>query len=172
VKNLIKSHATAELNGNVLSIRGTDINEWGDILADALMLIPTETKFGLVSWSVHQQAKEIFLRYYNRIDVTDHISINGHSLGAGIALHLAILLRSNWYKGKIEIHGVGGLKSVGRKAMQLLNSDVDTTITWRVRYKDPVPYIDWWASPKKFMQGEKRKHIFDWDFKEHMAYWG
>jgi len=166
---LIKSHADADMKGNNLIIKGTDVNQMGDLLADILLMIPHYVKgYGFVSWSVWLQAKEIYRDYYIALHEKLVLIINGHSLGAGIALLVALMLRRDGCKRHISIYGVGGVKCIGRRVKKFLERE--TTISWRVRHKDPVPYLGFWHNPETTYEGDKRKHIFDWDIKEHTNY--
>ncbi len=167
--NIIKRDATFSVLNNKVGIGGTNTNQPGDLLADILLLIPKRTKAGFVSWSVYQQA----LSVYEQSDLMcmDEVTIGGHSLGGAAAILLALIMLENGYTGKININALGSPKVVSSKVASWLQPRLNS-ISWRVRHRDIVCFLGWWKEPKHdtIREGNKRKHIFDWDFKEHLMY--
>jgi hypothetical protein len=121
---------------------------------------------------VWQQAEAIYEEYRPKLMTSNKILLEGHSLGAGIAVQIAFMLIMDGVPGvSISLKLDGGLKAVSKKTINLMQA-VGIKCVNNVRHKDPVPFIGWWSSFPAIYSGEERKHILDWDFKEHMAYWG
>jgi hypothetical protein len=166
---MIEEDATAVLNGNSLSCEGTNINQIGDILADALLLFPMKVEFGWVSLGVWLQAKAVYNRYKDQLHALDRVELSGHSLGAGIALLVGYQLITNDYEGRIKISCCGGVKCISRSLVKWLA--LRTKTIWRVRFRDPIPWLGWWSMPELVKyEGEPKRHIFDYSIKEHISY--
>ena len=167
--NIIKKAATATLKGNNLSCPGTNINQVGDILSDAMLLIPWKVEHGFVSLGVLWQAEAVYKRFSDRLHNLPEINLSGHSLGAGVALLVGYKLLVNGYPGIININCCGGVKGVSKKLGIWLSCRAH--INWRIRRRDPVPYLGWWSMPALIIvEGDPKKHIFDYDIKEHVMY--
>ena len=171
ISDIIKRDATYTLNNNYLVIGGTDCKQLGDILADLLLLVPYKTKYGWVSYGVYLQALSVFEKEGNALTDYEIINLSGHSLGGGAALILALLLLDSGYYGTINIYTVGAVKCISSKTAEFMNFRL-STVSWRVRHRDIVPHLGWWSEPihSTPREGDKRKHIFDWDIKEHVMY--
>jgi len=168
----LSKQSTYELNGNKMSCRGTNIKQIWDILADLLLLVPFWIKgVGFVSWGVYLQGKSIYNKTLMALHMQDRVYLNGHSLGAGNCLIVAILLLKDNYKGQIEINAIGGVKCLSKKAALYLKVK-NVRTTWRVRHRDPVPHIGPWKEPMHNtpVEGDQKTWFFDYSMQEHVKY--
>ena len=172
---IIKRDATYVFNNSTLILRGTDTKELGDILADLLLLIPKKIKnVGYVSYGAYLQAVRVYKEIGEGILSLKTITISGHSLGAGVALIVAILLYSRGnYEGDVYIDCCGGIKVLSKKARNYLGARAKSTI-WEFRYRDPVPVLGWFKEPLHSTprSGSKKRWFLDFSIKEHVKYWG
>jgi len=169
---MIKEQCTSELKGSTLYMRGTDVKEISDILAIKWLLIPKHIKdVGNVSLGVWLQAEVIYKRHKEELFKQKSLKIEGHSLGGGIALHIAIMLFLDDYRGFIKINCKGAVKCIDEDTAIWLFPKRQQTI-WAVNHKDPVPFLGWWKEPNHWTPrtGEKRKHFLDWSIKAHTDY--
>ena len=169
---IVKTHATSKLTGNKLSIPGTNTKQIGDILADSLLIVPYRLNGVWVSLGAYIQASAIYRRHREELLALNSIVISGHSLGAGNACILSLLLRNDKWYHPITLDCKGGLKVLGRRASWIVG--VYCTVKWQVRHRDPIPHIPLWYAPGNDTEktGDKRRHWFDWSMSEHMGYWG
>jgi len=169
---MIRKHATFKISKNSLSLRGTDIKQLGDILADITMIIPKRVRHGWVAYGPYLQAEEVYTKLkLASLIPGDSITISGHSLGAGVGAILAYFLRRDGYTGNIILHQDGALKCLSTKVVKFLENKL--VVECNIRHRDPVPHIGFWkhiqhSTPKT---GPKRKHFLDYDLAEHMKYW-
>lgn len=169
--NIIKESADGWMNSNELHIRGTNVQTLGDLLADILVLIPKKTAQGYVSWSVYQQAEELYSWFKPKLFRYSSVYIKGHSLGGGVAVLIAQMLLNDGYTGDIHLRGQGSLKVISVDVANWLGSRLKE-VTWQVNHRDIVPHLGWWSEPINFTprEGRKRKHIFDWSLSAHVSY--
>ncbi len=171
IKQIIKHDANYSISRDKLVVGGTNVQHFGDILADALLLIPKKTKYGYVSWSVYQQAEAIYEQTGAKLMSLPNIKLKGHSLGGAVSLLLALIMLDNGYEGNITVKAWGSPKVLSTEARVHLSYLVNKT-TWRVRHRDIVPFLGWWKEPKHktAREGLERRNIFDWSFEEHEMY--
>ena len=162
---------TYKPTNNSISLRGTNISELGDIFADALLLIPKFTSFGVVSLGGYIQAKTIYNEIKDKINTTMPLYITGHSLGGGVAQILALMVVGGMSHDTICITCQGSIKVLGLRARRLLKEN--TNIVYNVRYRDIVPTLGWWLEPIHTTKrtGNKKSWLLDYSLAEHMAYW-
>ncbi len=170
--NLFEKQVNATVTLNHISIRGTDIKQPFDLIADGNLLSPIRMKSGWVSFGAYMQAKVLFDRHKEPLLKYDYIIISGHSLGGGVGQILALLLIEAGFKGNFSFELKGSIKVLGRKARKLLDKRT-LSITYNVNHRDIVPVLGWWLAPKNKTPkgGAKKKHPFDYSLKSHMNYW-
>ena len=167
---MIKAHCTATVTDRGLSLRGTNIKEIGDILTLLLFLVPYYMKgVGFMSLGIYLQAKVVYNRHSEWMHKRTSVTLDGHSLGAGICRILAVLLYHNGYIGILEVIGRGGIKVLSKRSERYLCRL--TMDDWVVNMKDPFPFLGWWSEPEYTRFMGDRKHIFDWSLASHMGYW-
>ena len=171
IKYLIKKDATYTIDRNKLIIGGTNYKHLGDLLADILLMVPKDTIYGKVSWSVYQQAEEIYKQVGHKLISLPAIYLSGHSLGGSVALLLGLILRENGYSGKLHLSTTGSPKVLGLDT-RWNTRWVFNSISCRVRDRDIVPDLGWWHEPihSTPVEGDKKQHLLDYDFKEHIMY--
>lgn len=171
IKKLIKRDASYKIDRTTLTIGGTNIRQLGDMLTDALLLIPKRTIFGNVAWSFYQQAIEIYDQIGHKLMKMPYIKLRGHSLGGSVGLLLGLILTINGYKGKIDIEMMGSPKVLSKKA-RLELAFAFNNVSCRVRQRDIIPVLGWWKEPfhKTEWEGSPKKHKLDYDIKEHLMY--
>ena len=169
---MIQEHATSYINNKTLICSGTNINQIADILTNTLLLVPYYMKgVGFVSLGFYLQAKSIYKKHREELMALRVAPLTGHSLGTGNCCIVALLMIRDGFKGHVLISGQGGVKVLSKKAKRYLWHS-DSSCIWKVNHKDIVPFLGWWHEPFHGTKrsGEKRKHIFDWDFKSHLNY--
>ncbi len=171
ISKIIRSSVTYALVKNRLRSSATNVRQFGDLLADILLLIPKKTSFGLVSWSVYQQADEIFILNAQKLMNMPRVTLSGHSLGGANSVLIALIMLEHGYKGKITVKAWGSPKVLGKKTRVKLAKHI-AYMSWRVRHRDIVCFLGWWKEPKhnNKREGCRRKHILDWDLQEHLMY--
>ena len=167
-----KQQCTAEFKNNKLSLRGTDSKELADIIADALLLIPTFEEYGAASLGAVLQAKVIYARHKEALLNTPYLLISGHSLGAGIGCIIALMMIQDGYRNGLKIEGKGGIKVLSREAQIRLSNHC--IVEWEVQHRDIVPVLGYWKAPihNTKRSGPKKKHMFDYSIQAHVNYWG
>ena len=171
IKGLIKKATTYHVLGKRVVIEGTNRGHIGDIIADALILIPKLTKHGFVSWSMYQQAELIFDEIGDELMEMPLIKLCGHSLGGAVGILLAQILLEKGYSGAICVYSWGSPKVLSQEVVEFLSTRL-ALVSWRVRHKDIIPFLGWWSEPLHVTprEGRKRKHILDWSLKDHTRY--
>lgn len=171
IKKLIKKAISYGVGPNKVTACGTDLSQLGDILTDILLMIPKKMSYGKVSWSVYQQAEEIYEQIGSKLMTMPYLKLSGHSLGGSVVLLLGLILRENGYIGKIDLSITGSPKVLALDT-RWNTRWVFNSISCRARHRDIVPDLGWWHEPihttKK--EGDKKKHLLDYDFKEHLLY--
>lgn len=171
MKKLLRDSATFYITGNQLVIPGTNITQAGDIITDALLMIPKKTEHGLISWSFYQQAKRIYDKTKDKLMIKPKLIIKGHSLGGSVGLLVAYIMLQNGYTGKLHLRVAGAPKVISKDVAAYLSERVKS-VMWRVNHRDIVPFLGWWSEPLHTTrrEGRLRKHILDWSFKAHVKY--
>lgn len=171
IKKIIKGSVNYYIGRNAVRVGATNRRKLGDLLADALLLIPKRTSFGWVSWSVYQQAEELFKREGEKLMKMPRITLKGHSLGGSVSILLAIVMLEQGYKKPIRVYAYGSPKVLGSETRIKLAKLLKAT-TWRVRHRDIVCFLGWWKEPihTTKREGCKRRDILDWDITEHSMY--
>jgi len=178
-KQIVKD-ATVKQRETSFVFEGTNISQVGDILADIFLLLPKRTPVGFVSRGVWEQANKIYTDYKDVMLSQPYLHLSGHSLGGGSALLVLVFLLLDNYQGDIFLQTVGAVKPISKRvALWIETQDklrckqgVQTKIAWRIRYRDPVPYLGFWSTPIKEVryEGTPRKHFLDFSMDEHVAY--
>lgn len=171
MKRVIRSAAGFYVIGNRVVIEGTNRGQIGDLLTDALLMIPKRTKHGWVSWSMYQQAKEIFCKVGWSLMKMPKVKLTGHSLGGSVAILLAHIMLEAGYTGIIYVYAAGSPKVLSQEAAEFLGDKLPM-VSWRVNQRDIVPYLGWWREPIHVTprEGRERKHILDWTVMAHSEY--
>ena len=171
IKRIIKNATSYHVMGNRVVIEGTNYKQVGDIVADALLMVPKLTRHGFISWSIYQQAEVIFEEIGSELMELSRIKLCGFSLGGSVAILLAQLLLENGYMGEISVYAWGSPKVLSRQVVEFLSPRLKL-VSWRIRHRDIVPHLGWWMEPYHFtpIEGSERKHYLDWSFKEHISY--